>query len=642
MKLSQEMRNAADRVVSAHSPQIGDALNQFIGRFVGWPFKIASGFVRDRDGNRTEVFASVVFTEPGGSPEVATDGFPADTVAVVVDACEELDLEKLGAAYKRIMVAKRLKKTPALDLGGVPSTTVTLGIILGLRSAVPLESLATELERLNAENRDQEWADMVVVGQTGAIQYAAQFPGEGISGDYLPPVEGAVKNIIPPVYVIIILRPTGEYTLNRMMAFIIPHLAIFSPGAKLPPLVEVLEGVSQYAVTFSGYQYNQRGELKPVPEQFYNDRYLAPLPVRVEDHQGNLLSTVRFVPWQDGGVITLRGGLPLERLLAFLGPEALKRGGVVNRPDAQISYALPITEADFAKMLAGIQSQSSMIVRPDQTNWVVQKVGDEGSQSPFMARLLIGVLHLRDAVFADKATRDKFDKAYELASSSLLSARSIVKDVAKMWSTHARKVAAGEVARLKGRTIEIDESIDTELRDGVENFLNVATRALKQGMQAVANELQTNIGFLFQKQAAFDCGIAVLEKTDPDLAQYVRKTRDWSERLLGRRNAVEHEGWSLPAVKYVEKDGRVDAIEPLIDGQPMSQFVATILDRVACFVEEVTAHCLQRHLPAEITITELPITQREKQVPERFKITVTNGGLPVWRIKFHESLFEET
>ena len=33
-----------------------------------------------------------------------------------------------------------------------------------------------------------------------------------------------------------------------------------------------------------------------------------------------------------------------------------------------------------------------MVMRASDVNWVIQKAADEGSQSPFMARILIGVL----------------------------------------------------------------------------------------------------------------------------------------------------------------------------------------------------------------------------------------------------------
>lgn len=208
----------------------------------------------------------------------------------------------------------------------------------------------------------------------------------------------------------------------------------------------------------------------------------------------------------------------------------------------KISYILPITQVQFYEMLNRFQRQSNMVVKNDPTKWTVQKFADEGAQSPFMARLLIGITRLRDVVFPDPAGRDKFDKPYEFVTTSLMNARSTAKEVTELWEGHARRVTSGEVARLQGQAIHIDESIDKELRKQLESFLNAAVRALKQGMQNVAMEMQVNIGFLFKQQGAFDTGIAALEATDPVLAEYVRQSRIWSGRLIESRNAVEHNG----------------------------------------------------------------------------------------------------
>jgi len=314
------------------------------------------------------------------------------------------------------------------------------------------------------------------------------------------------------------MTPAVTYTFNKMAAFLIAHLAIFSPGAQLPDWSQILVGVPQNAVAVSGFQYDLKGELLPVPERFYNDRYLAPLPMRIEDQKRKLLSTLQFLPWQDGGVLLLKGKLPLEGFLVLLGKEALQRGGIVPRPpDTKISYILPITQVQFYEMLNRFQLQSNMVVKRDPTKWTVQKFADEGAQSPFMARLLIGITRLRDVVFPDQAGRDKFDKPYEFVTTSLMNARSTAKEVAELWEGHARRVTLGEVARLQGQTIHIDESIDKELRKQVESFLNAAVRALKQGMQNLATAMQVNIGFLFKQQGAFDTGIAALEATDPFL-----------------------------------------------------------------------------------------------------------------------------
>ena len=155
-----------------------------------------------------------------------------------------------------------------------------------------------------------------------------------------------------------------------------------------------------------------------------------------------------------------------------------------------------------------------MVVRQDETSWTVKKLADEGSQSPFMARLFMGMLRLRDAVFPEAATRDGFDKAYDVVLTSLMSARTSAQDIARIWPEHARKVASGEIARLQGRNIHIHESVDKELADATDSFLNAATRALKHGTQRVAAELGVNIGFLFQKQPHFERGLAALQATD--------------------------------------------------------------------------------------------------------------------------------
>jgi len=640
--IAQAVEDAGRTVASVNQANLADELNAAVAQFAGWPYRGASGSIVDRAGSMAGPFASIIYVSQQGAPE-DPHALPADTVAAVIDASEIADTGTLRASYGRIAAAKRLKKTPAPPTDGVPITTVTLGIIFVLRSAVPLEELAEELERLNAETPAREWTDMVVVADTGTINYAGQFPGSEEMNLFLPPAEGALAKNTPPMYVAMIMKAVGVHAFSQMMVLLVAHLAIFSPGAKVPNFSHILEAVPKTAVMVTGYQYNLRGEIQPVPRQFYNDRYFPPLPMRIEDQKGELLSTIEFLPWQDGGVLLLRGKLPLEGLMVFLGGEVLKRAGIVRpEPDLQISYVLPITAANFGEMLTRLQRQSNMIVRRTEPNWIVQKYADEGSTSPFMARLYLGILRLRDITYPDPASRDTFDKRYEFAISSLMNARTTEKEIANLWREHIRKVASGEIARLQGKVIHIDENVDKELRKQVESFLNAAVRTTKQGMQDLANELGVNIGFLFKQQSAFETGIVALQATDPLLAEYLRQTRRWSEPLVQARNAIEHTGWTLPRVIYSQKGAGIAAAEPEVSGQPFTAFVNFMLDRLCCFVEEFTAHCLQRRMVPEITITELPIAKRAEELPERFRLTLGAGGLARWNISYHTSRFEET
>src|SRR5207248_7761064 len=82
LSLSEEVRQAAQNVIAASETTLCDELNRFIGRFVGVPFNVAPGSVRDRDGNQTGRFASVIHSRASGTGDAGV--FPADSVAAVV------------------------------------------------------------------------------------------------------------------------------------------------------------------------------------------------------------------------------------------------------------------------------------------------------------------------------------------------------------------------------------------------------------------------------------------------------------------------------------------------------------------------------------------------------------------------------
>jgi hypothetical protein len=638
--LAQQFYDEGKKLACASGSGIATTLNEILNRYLSWPFRAATGAAVDLDSLKTPTFGTLIYTASGPDSAAEPVEISADSLACVVDVSESVDLAGFQSAYGRIAQVKRLRKSKPPETKGVPQTTTTLGIIFVANTTIPVETLAGELDRLNQETPSWQWPDMIAVQSKATINYAVQFPGEKILGDFLPPAEGALAGGVPPMYIIIAMKPTGLHTFNRMCAFIIAHLAIFSPGAALPKWVKILENTPKDVIALCGYQYNLRGDLLPVPRQYYNDRYFPPSPLRIEDPQGNLLSTIQFLPWQDGGVVLLRGKLPLEGLLVFLGKEALK--GKITRDGLQVSYVIPITQSDFNVLLQRIQRQSNMRVRNDSTQWVVQKFADEGSSSPFMARLFIGMMHLRDAVLPDPAKRQAFDKSYEFVMMTLLNTRTTAQDIARLFADHARRVANGEVARIQGQALHIDENIDKELRKQTENFLNGAVRLLKQGMQDVTNALGINIGFLFRQATTFATGIAALRTSDPDLADYLSHARRWTERLVESRNALEHTASVLPKIQYSRSGDSIQAHEPQISNQPVTELVKFMLDRLACFVEEVTAHCLQAKMPAGLSIREILLAHRLPEVPERFQNTLKSGGTNVWRITYHQSTFEET
>jgi hypothetical protein len=350
--------------------------------------------------------------------------------------------------------------------------------------------------------------------------------------------------------------------------------------------------------------------------------------------------------WKDGAVLMLtslmpKGAIPLDGLMVFLGKAAMQSGYIVRRPPStQLSNVLPINQQDFQMLLQRIQNQSNMRIVLHSPGWVFQKFADEGSRSPFMTRLFIGVTRLRDQVYFDKASIDAFDNAYNFALTTMLDVRTLAAEIVSLVQNHSSRVGSGAIAKVAGNTIRIDESIDRDLRTKVESFLVAAARVLKKGLQEFSVFLGSDIGFLFKKETTFLNEIATLRTSDPLLADYLVSVRTWSEPLQLTRNSIEHATWVPPKITYRQVGQKVEALEPQLVQMPVSQYVDFITDRLSCFIEEFSVHCLQQKLSQEITLTEIPVGKRVPELTERFHITPKIGGLLVWLLKYHSARFE--
>ena len=204
-------------------------------------------------------------------------------------------------------------------------------------------------------------------------------------------------------------------------------------------------------------------------------------------------------------------------------------------------------------------------------------------------------------------------------------------------------MARGEIARVLGGIVFVDENIDHELRKQTEIVISTASRVVKDRMQEVLRALELDVGFFYKKPSAFAAGISKLKQQDATLAKYLEQTRaKWSERLTNCRTALEHGSWVLPKVAHESSAGSVRTIEPLIDGQPVSLFVSHIVDRTCCFIEELCAYALQRRMPEGISFAEIPLSERKPEIVERFRPALIGGGMPIWTISYHDSKFEET
>jgi hypothetical protein len=545
----------------------------------------------------------------------------------------------LRAAYGKIKEAKSLKKKPAID----GRSTITLGIIVALKADLTLNQIADEVEQLNADSPDRVWTDMVAVMGTGILNYQAQFVTQDLGGDWLPPAEGAAASQTMPIYVVTVLKPTGKQTLHAMFHYLMGHLTFFGAESKLMDITPALKNLPKHGVVRQGYQYDLSGVLRSVPEEMHRDKMMPTVPLLILDPKKNELGQIRYVKWQDGGVIVLRGKLPLDGIVIFLGvQDILRKLRITRLADVQLSNVLPMSETQFQQMLANFQQRSNMTISAPPGKFVLQRISDEGTRTPIVARGFLGILKLREAAIGQQPDRDHFDTAYQVIYNELLDLRDTAAAMEKIWNDHRKKIISGEAVSRNGPHIEIKESIDRQLKGEVSNFLNIAARIIKNNMQTLMKNQGVDVGFLFQKDSSFQNGLTALRATEPRLADYVNQVRNWSGPLIHVRNGLlEHGTFSFPKITYDFDKSPIEPEQPKINGLPASEYANLIYDRLACFVEELTAYCLQKKLPAGITIEEIPLDRRPPEVPERFRITMAGQGVKQWNLAYAAHKFEE-
>ena len=224
---SEKARKAGEEIAASSFPHVAEKLNATIAQFVGWPYQTASAALIDADGNKTATFSSVILAGDR-SARTADEPIPADSAGAVIDVNEALDLEGLRAAYRRIVGAKSLKKTLA------PNVTAPVRERNDGRDLWPCRQRLARSACRGTARAERVHAEPALAGQHRSLEcrdhsICGAVTGEELTGDFLPPADGALTNYTPPCYVVMTLRPTGEYTFNRILAFLIAHLAIFSP-----------------------------------------------------------------------------------------------------------------------------------------------------------------------------------------------------------------------------------------------------------------------------------------------------------------------------------------------------------------------------------------------------------------------------
>lgn len=630
---AQHLATLSDAVRNAPPGQLASHLLGVLSEAVSPDYRAAAGVVIDHRGLVSDPLGVIISTPP---PEGRTnDPVDIDTVGVVIEVVEDLTDETLRDAYRRVASAKALEKRDQKDVVGC-QTSGTYGLLIARSSRMAFEDISAVLVELNANTPGIQWLNLICVPEIGLIEYCAQFAGHPKLGAWLPLPAGGFGGDIPPVSLLMVRTPLGAQSISRFFNLLILFLSLFRTTTRLPMDLAAQDSGPGLTLPSKVYQYGPDGEL--------HDAGATPVRLEMEpdlqitDQAGKPMASIRYIPWQGRGVVILSGKFPLQPILLF--SDAGRKASILSpAPGLQVSHLMDMSEIEFHHMLSEFAGRSNLQVKRASQSWVVHKISDEGTSNPYVARLMLGILNFRDVVMAD-GFNDRFDSRFEPLSQSLASVREATRALDTLWREHETAVLSGAAVQRTPGTTRITQSADRDLRRECETLLNAGVRLLKQNMQTLALELGVGLGFLFMKQNAFAAGLTKLAQTDPVLADYLSEARtDWTERLVLARNAIEHEGWSLPRVTYDAGPAVVRPREPVVAGSPVTQFADEMCDRLCCFVEDVTCHLLRNRFPDAFDLTEISEAERDPVNPQRFKVTLKRGGRPPWTPVYAKNSF---
>ena len=277
------------------------------------------------------------------------------------------------------------------------------------------------------------------------------------------------------------------------------------------------------------------------------------------------------------------------------------------------------------------------------------KFMDEGTSSPFVARLFFSIMKMRDQVYLlgkenKGQLKDSFDQKFSPIFSSSIASRDAARKTISLIENHSKAILDGRVVEFSSnQTVVVNETIDIELGQAIDAFLDQSVISIKSCLQKMLREeFNLDIGFLFQNDQNFNKGLSSMRQNEGnELSNYLESVRTiWLSKFIDLRNDHEHHGLSLEKLDYIPiSNGGLSVKLPNILDLPINQFTKIYGNRILLFIENMMVYALFRGKEDffSIYIYEIPNEKRDPSFPERFRFVPTGlQDLPKWKIDYFE------
>jgi hypothetical protein len=621
--------------------EVENIVKEFLNRHMPQRFRATAGFVIDEHSEMSgheDVLIYDALSSPVFRYREENQIISADAVAAVVEVKSVLNKKELENSFAKIAEVKKLHKRriSEMDQKATESqltTTGTLGVIFGFDSDLKLVTVAQHCAELNEQYDTYLRPDVIVVLDSGVINYTAHIVGSQKVIDFATTSDEDFP--IPPFYVQLSAREDGHYALNRFFVHLLSHLAFYPRRPSIPPFSVMLEGAASVAVSTAVYQYNTEARLVPfVPAPQQPNESLREIKLsKGKEHLG----TLRFIPWQDGGVIRKKGKVPLTVILVLVSKE---RPIIIPSDGFEYSMVLKATRRDFENWASVIESKSDMraeLAVPPL--FEARPFMNEGTGEPFIARIFLAPLEMNQSIMPP-ATKQQFDEVWSGCVVPALEMRKAMLAIKDLVGGHKKALRKNSIVRKKGNQLVLTERIDGPLRNHVAQLLEMASHVI-DNLPVAMKFLGIEMSFYAAKEQRFLRGWERAQKERPELADYLMRWRPKIMAIAEKFQEMRYSGWHLPNIVYRQEGDGFVMKELEIDNLPVVEYAENLFSDVAVGLEELIMYALQGQSKGSLMIDEIPLSSRNPQNPQRFKRNIRGMGVE-WALKWSGKGFYES
>lgn len=227
----------------------------------------------------------------------------------------------------------------------------------------------------------------------------------------------------------------------------------------------------------------------------------------------------------------------------------------------------------------------------------VRKIYNEGTNSPFIKRMMLNICQIRDAALP-RSEHLLFDEKHDRIFKALYECRNHVLSTYDLILKYANSVNKGNVISINNGTFSVNETIDDELRSHFNGFMNSGIRAYKD-IQELTKSFGLDIGAFYGKDANFDALVKCLENSNQKaLSEYLINVRkSWGKDYTDLRNQMEHSGWQLEELSYSLVGNNVEITLPYVLNRDCFEYMKYVFCQLSVFAESMVVYVLKMKNP---------------------------------------------